>query len=398
MEVRHNRNSIKYKLDQRVFYVLCENFCLLETVIYKEALDKKYITLTSLVELSRSVGLPYAIFFATYDNVTKLIETQNKELFGVLDGRYIIGTRGESIDIRWIRRLILDLSRRQKIYQKHRPTEELRQIVGYLKESKYSIREQADYILNMTGIDLGEFRHYAKKSDAFNYLRKQLASKNIHVSVEARNYMPQSIPDDIKNKFSGMYIRDNRNPYLFICNELSGSPELGAGRKIYTMIFLLVCLFKDKSYAVSINKDTYSVDKKKYRQLSIVHDIVNEILTPIAEIQSERAPDEYEALDRLSKKYNITPKAMLQRLYSTRVISRYEDYLALSEECAKRFGVMVEKNKKNHSGAPGAETMIAYYQGDFLSFVKTYVPDSMRNEILRRHVSFNRLHYQLDLP
>lgn len=397
MEVQHLRNKIKYKLDRRVFYLLCENFCLLENTIYIAASENEYITLNDLAKLARSVGLPYAIFFASFERLKKLIDAQNTELFGVLDGRYIIGARGTPIDIRWIRRIILDLSRKQKLYREYHPTGKLVSIVGFLKASKRTVREQADYILSETGIDLAIFRRYNKKSDAFTYLRKQLATRNIHVSVEARNHMPQSIPDQVKKQFSGIYIRDWKNPYLFISNELSGSPELGSGRKIYTLIFLLVCLFKDKSYAVSIGKDTYSVDKKKYKQLSGVYEIVNELLMPLAEIQFELQPFDYEALEKLSRKYNVTPKAMLQRLYDTRVINNYDDYKELSDECAKRFAALVKKGKDKRSGSPGKDVMIAYYQGDFLEFVRTYVPDTARKDIMRKHISFNRLHYQLEL-
>lgn len=395
MEVRHLRSKIKYKLDRRVFYLLCENFCLLENPTYLTALENEYITLNDLSELARSVGLPYAIFFATFERVKKLIDTQNTELFGVLDDQYIIGARGTPIDIRWIRRIILDLSRKQKLYREYHPTNKLANIVGFLKTSKRTIREQADYILSETGIELATFRHYNKKSDAFTYLRKQLATRNIHVSVEARNYMPQSIPDQVKKQFSGISIRDWKNPYLFICNELSGSPELGSGRKIYTLMFLLVCLFKDKSYAVSISKDTYSVDKKKYKQLSGIYEIVNELLMPLTEIKAEPQPVDYEELEKLSRKYNLTPKAVLQRLYDTRVINNYDDYKELSDECARRFAMLVKKGKEKHSGSPGKDVMIAYYQGDFLTFVQTYVPDAVRNDIMRKHISFNRLHYQL---
>lgn len=397
MEVRHLRNKIKYELDQRVFDLLCENFCLVDDPIYLAAIENEYINLTDLAKLARSVGLPYAIFFATFERVRNLIELQNTELFGILDGKYIIGARGAPIDIRGIRRIILDLSRKQKLYNKYHSTSRLESIVGFLKESKHSTREQADYILSETGIDLEQFRHYAKKSDAFTYLRRQLAAKNIHVSVEARNYMPQSIPDQIKKQFSGIYIRDWKNPYLFICNELSGSPELGPGRKIYTLMFLLVCLFKDKSYAVSISRDTYSVDKKKYKQLSGIYEIVNELLMPLAEIKSEVSPLDYEELEKLSRKYNVTPKAVLQRLYDTRVIGSYDDYKELSDECARRFAALVKKGKDKHSGSPGADVMIAYYQGDFLTFVQTYVPEAVRNDIMRKHISFNRLHYKLEL-
>lgn len=396
MEVRHLRNKIKYELDQRVFDLLCENFCLLDTDLYQEAAKNKYITLTNLCVLARSVGLPYAVFFASYSRVKKLVQNQNKELFGVLDGKYIIGMRGEPIDIRWIRRIILDLSRKQKLYPIFNPTKRLKKIVGFLKESKHSIREQADYILDATDISVSDFRRFSKKGDAFSYLRDKLSKQNIHVSVEARNYMPQSIPDRIRDKFSGVYIRDWKNPFLFICNELSGSPEAGSGRKIYTLIFLLVCLFKDASFAISITKDTYSVDKTKYKQLGIVHEIVNEILMPLDEIQTESAPRDYTELSKLSRKYNVTPKAVLQRLYDTRVIRDYYVYKKLSDECTQRFNEIAQKNKNKHSGSPGADIMIAYYQGDFLAFLRTYVPVSKRNEIIRRHVLFNRLHHQVE--
>lgn len=390
--MRHLKGTIKYSIDRRTFYLLCVNFCLLEHATYSDAMEKGYVTLSQLAKMARTVGLPYMLFFVSFDRVNKLIGIQNEELFGRLDDKYIMGARGKRVDIRWIRRIILDLSRKQKLYSHYNPTKRLDKVVGYLKNSKRTSRDQADYILEVLGININYFRHFSKKSDAFKYLREQLSKQNIHVSVEARNYMPQSIPEQIKGTFSGVYIRDPKNPTLFICNELSGSPEMGSGRKIYTLMFLLVCLFKDKSYAVSISRNTYKVDKKKHSQFAAVHEIVNEILMPSEEVKSVHI-EEYAQLEKFANKYNVTPRAALQRLYDARIIREYTTYRSLADECARRFSASVKKNKeKKGGGAPGADIMISYYQGDFLSFVNTYVPPAERGAMLRKHVSFNRLH------
>lgn len=392
IEVRHLRGQSTHIVENRVFYLLCVNFCLLENPICIEAMSRGYTTLKQLSALARSVGLPYVIFFVSYNRVKKLIDKQNFELFGVLDKRFIMGARGKAVDVRWIRRIILDLSRKQKIYARYHPSKRLDHIVGYLKNSKQSTRMQADYIIDTLGIDMREFRQYTKKGDAFNYLRQRLSANNIHVSVEARNYMPQSIPDQIKTDFSGVYIRDPKNPSVFICNELSGSPELGSGRKIYTLVFLIVCLFKDKSYAVSISRDTYSVDKKKYSQLAGIHEVVNEILLPYEEIKSAHVTN-YDELNRIANMFNVTPRAALQRLYDKRIVSEYKTYKTLAEECDRRFAAFVKKAKERKcGGSPGADIMISYYQGDFLQFVQTQVPVSERAALIRKHVAFNRLH------
>lgn len=395
MEVRHLHNTVRYTLDARVFNLLCENFCLLEHPLYVKAIHDKYITLTNLASLARAANLSYSLFFAQFTKIKALIDTQNDELFGTLDEKFILGTRGELLDIRWVRRIVLDLSRKQKLFSKYRRSDRLNNIVGRLKTSRRTIREQADYVLEATDIDMEVLRKYSNKRDVLKYLRACLAKKNIHVSIEAQNCMPQSVPEKLKKSLSGFYIRDPRNPYLFICNELSGHPEAGAGRKIYTLLFLLVCIFKDKSYAVSISRDTYRVDKKKYRQLEVVHAIVNEILMPRTEIDSESIYD-YDSLSKAASRYKVTPKALLQRLYDTRVIQSYSTYDQLSDECKKHFDFSVQQNRNRHGGSPSQAVMVEYYQGDFLHFLRTEVPQRERNNLAKKHVLFNRLSFRLE--
>ncbi|MGY4893422.1 MAG: hypothetical protein ACO1N2_01870 [Candidatus Saccharimonadota bacterium] len=369
----------------------------MEDPTYLDAASYGYIGFRNLVALARKVNLPYALFFADYGKIKQLIDKQNEELFGALDSKYIIGTRGKKINILWIRRIILDLSRKQKLFNKYAEPSGSSSFVGKLKTSKRPVRDQSDYIVNELGIDIADFRRKGSKSEALRYLRDRLAEKNIHVAVEANNYMPQSIPQIVKADLSGMYIRNPRHPYIFVCNELSGSPEMGSGRKIYTLLFLVVCLFKDRSYAVSIDKNSYSVDDKKFKELEDIHGIVNEILMPVAEVASVEVAA-YSDLVSIANRHKVTPKALLYRLKALGVLKNERLIENLSRECDEKFTASVKAAKEKRGGSPGAETMIAYYQGDFLRLLSTRIPEKLRRDIARKHVSYNRIPYTLEMP
>jgi hypothetical protein len=253
-------NATEIDIDASLYRLLHENYIYIDRLSSDKYLRNRQITFTQLRRLSRANGFSYALFFIKSAQLNNVIKTQNDILFESIDNKEIIaGTRNGLADIRAIRWIIADLVAKKAIYKKYGNKVKLNNIVKFLSSSSKSVSDQADYILKTITINRDDIWRMKNKKDTYKYLCGQLSKNNIHVSTEAMNCMPQNVPSDMD--LSGVYIRDNYNPMILICNEISGHPDEGLGRKIYTLIFLLVSIFKGQSFAVSISKSDYTVNK-----------------------------------------------------------------------------------------------------------------------------------------
>lgn len=387
-------NASSSDIDKAVYVLLRDNFIYQDYELSESYLKAGKLTFIQLRKLCRRNNLNYALFFSRFDLLSTIVEKYNKELYGSLDRKEIIaGTRTGTADIRAIRWIIADLVARKSLYKEYGNKIKLKKIVKFLSNSKKSLPEKADYILSTTGISREYFYQKTNKKEAYKYLCGKLSESHVHVATEANNCMPQNVPRHIN--LSGIYIRDNFNPIIFICNEISGHPDEGLGRKIYTLVFLLVSVFMGHSFAISISKNTYSVKAKGTKDLKIIHGITNEILMPKYHFNDRKFSSKQEIITEANK-LKVTPTALLVRLRGLNKLNC--EYRVIKDELSDDFDQFVARNKATAAqerklgkkGGPTPKTMYKSYQGDFVDFIKTKVPYDKRRKVFEKHVVYGR--------
>ena len=385
-------------IDKDVFYDICENFIFIKKDKINEHGRRGSITFNQLVDISRSNKFSYPLFFASKDRVANLISTYNSKLYGKISESKVLtmGTRDKEFDVRGIRWIVADIAEKQKIYKQFGSTRNLQeeQIVKFLKNSTYSIAEQAKYIVSKIDISLDYLRGLSSKHKALKYLEGKLSENQIHVYREAKGVMPQNLPTDFL--ISGVYIRDNYNPVIFIGNELSLYPEEGVGRKIYTLIFLLVSLFKDYSFAVQINHESPHMDRQTKGKLSDIYEITNEILMPEGYLRGLTF-DDIDDIKEMSGVLKVSPTALTVRLSLLGILDKtasesikkqlVEEYRAY---VSKLKAIDRERRNAGKSTGPPLRNLCKSYHGDFIDFVGRNIPENLRRDVFSRRISYGR--------
>ncbi|MBV0896099.1 hypothetical protein [Microbacterium sp. NC79] len=106
-----------------------------------------------------------------------------------------------------------DLIRKQQLVRKHDDSLGQNKIIGLLRDDSASI--DADAAKLMAALDLSHDRMSAcrTKQKALDHMIERLEANQTLVSRNVQNSMPQRLSHV---KFSGMTIRDNKVPYIFL--------------------------------------------------------------------------------------------------------------------------------------------------------------------------------------
>lgn len=324
------RVSIRHKfveVDSRTFCHLFDNSPLYEDKKYIEARDKGSIAMSELIDLSRLAHINHALFFMPFSPLESMVEKENEKIFQGFDGNFTISIRGKKVNLNLVRMVIKDLKLKQAFIKRYlQAGENLHP--RFLANSPKSIKEQAQYILKALDIDMDEFRNSKSKPAAMMFVIDQLEKQNILVALETDTNMPQTMKR--AKGISGVYIKDKRFPYLFIANEGQQDYESGAGRKIFTIFYLVTCMFKGKSKMVSL--------KEVARESSgdEIYKIVEEMLLP-KEILPEKSNYTLNDIDGLSEHLKLTGRAIVVRLKHAGLLTDEDNYWGLMNALKERF-------------------------------------------------------------
>jgi hypothetical protein len=326
-------------IDGGIYTSLFENSYVHRMAPYQHSLESGQITFRELRSLARQAEIPYVFFFAPRAFVDQQLKRKSDLLLaGTGKDTFSLNTRG-SVAVRDIELIIKDLLRKQTL-----PKKTLREpenhIVGMLKGSRLAVPEQAAQVRDALKIDLDHIAKLPKKV-TFDYLVDLLGKRNIFVAQSAVAHMPQTIQDHVR--FSGICIRDKTYPFIFLNNkdeEKSFEPE---GRKVLTLVLLLVCITKAKFAPV-----TYS-DQAKDLIHTREYEIAEEILMPQADLAAVSL-DSLAALRDYADRYSVTPSACLMRLRRLNRLS--------ADEAEQYFQLLKDEfaSRKPSRGGHAAET------------------------------------------
>ncbi|MFH5228157.1 hypothetical protein [Antrihabitans spumae] len=285
---------------QAVFEALLENSVASDYVAFRNAVDKGSIKFKNLVFLATKGEIPYSLFFAPLPLVETQIETKTAKLLeGVGKSTFSVNSR-DVVELRSIELIVKDLLRKQALLKKHDDTLARNEIVGLLGRPGRPVEEDAAMLMRAIGLTHTAMRAAKNKQTALEHLIERLEANQILVSRSVNNYMPQRL----KKKFSGMTIKDNKVPYIFLASE-SDREEL-FGRQVFTLTLLTVLIAR-KIFA-PVTYDAKSAGPSPGHE----YEIVGEILMPTGEIS--RLP--LASLDDIvtaAEDFKVTPSAMTVR-------------------------------------------------------------------------------------
>lgn len=287
-------------IDRDVFVELLENSVSSDYAAYRQAIVKGSITFNKLVSLARKGEIPYSLFFAPLPVVRAQVDAKTKKLLeGISKATFSVNSRG-TVELHRIELIVKDLLRKQALLKKHDETLARNKIVGMLGRPGTTVEQDADTLMRAIGLTHSAIRSAPNKGAALDLLIERLEANQILVSRSVRNYMPQQL----KAKFAGMAIKDNKVPYVFLASELD-QEEL-YGRQVFTLTLLTV-LIAYKIFA-PVTYESTSADVNSGRQ----YDIVGQILMPANEIR-KLTPTSLNDVIAAADEFKVTPSAMTVR-------------------------------------------------------------------------------------
>jgi Zn-dependent peptidase ImmA (M78 family) len=308
------------KTDKRSFLALLDLSPIKQYVSYQNAVVDSEIKLSDLKDLATKANVPYPLFFATKDVIDVHLKDKEKSLFDKLPSKseMQLNSRGK-MKLEDIELIVKDLGRKQEFLKTRiLTTSKDNSFVGLIaKKAKQKTpnHELADDIRKYLDIDLSVLRKMSK-DDVLQYLCDKSEAQGILVSFSSYDYMPQNIDKELG--VSGFCVKDKKFPYIFI-NTRDGddNPKIleTAGRQIFTLVAMLVCIAMNKFVFSTKKGHTKSDESKK------IFSIVGNLLIPKADAESITVY----FLDDLkdgARVFKVTPSMLLVRLRELNLIDK----------------------------------------------------------------------------
>lgn len=280
---------------------------------YARTLESGTIRFTTLVDMARKAQIPYVLCFAPASVVAAQVKHNNKLLLaGVSKGMLSLNSRGR-VRTGDIELIVKDIARKQGTLKRLDPDLPENRLIKCLKGSKRDVETDARFLVDTLGIDRNHLLTEVRKERAFDYLIDCLESRNVYVSQAVRGYMPQAIPK--KARFSGICIKDNKLPFIFLNGADGNVASEPAGRRVFTLTLLLVCMARGKFMPVNLGEQSDDlIDNHEY-------ELAEEILMPAASVRLLTA-DSLDDVRAHAGTYCVTPSAFTMRALRLKLIDR----------------------------------------------------------------------------
>ena len=371
-------------VSKKSFRLLLDNSVAGSYSAYQGALETGRITLKGLQDLAHRGEIPLPLFFAPEEVVEAQVKHKLELLLRGLSQRdtFRIGSR-ETIRLGDIDLLLRDLLRKQEQLRKVDKTLVKNPVMGKLGDPRRPPEELANTLKDLIGFSPEHFRAIRTKRDALEYFVDCLEAKQIFVSRSVhREFMPQAIT----KSFSGMTVKDNKIPYIFLPG---GDPEEGlepAGRRIFTLTLLAVLVAEKRFATVSWNHGDLE-DEHLEGESGRTYDVAGAFLMPksdLAAFHLEDLPD----IEAASNAFHVTPSAVVVRAARTGLLSWMKARYLLDELQSKRSTASPQ-----HGRRPPQETSVARYAGaEFVRRMLTAQDAGLLSPTdFRLYVTLNRL-------
>lgn len=299
-------------IDEAVFRTLLDNSVAGTYVDYAKTLKSKSIKLADLVALARHGEIPYPLFFAPLPHVESQVAAKTQKLLaGVSKETFSIGSRAR-VELRDVELIVKDLIRKQELLRKHDASLVKNQIVGMLSQLRASPDDDAAALASKIGLSHEAIRACRKKESALELIISRLEANQILVSRSVQHYMPQRLTHV---NFSGMAIRDNKVPYIFLAGGDHGDDQEPVGRTIFTLALMIVLV--SRRIFAPMTWDGGSAETDPGREF----DIAGAMLMPREAFTAIR-PSSLDDMKAASDVFKVTASAATVRAMRLGLISR----------------------------------------------------------------------------
>ncbi len=337
-------------IDREVFTALLADSFASTYAAYRKALATGKIAFKDLVYLGQKGEIPYALFFAPLPLVQAQVSAKTTKLLaGVTKDTFSVNSR-DVVNLREIELIVKDLLRKQEFLKRHDSTLSKNWIVGLLGRPSKSIETDAKKLMGALGVTRDAMRAVQKRDKMLSYLINRLEENQILVSQSSPSVMPQRL----KVNFSGITVKDNKVPYIFLAGGSDDYQE-PVGRRIFTLTLLAVLVAR-KIFA-PVTYDGSSTVRDVQRE----YDIAAEILMPASELHGVN-PASLESLKAVADEFKVTPSAMVVRAMRLKLISA-EVATAYLGELRREY----ERRSKTPMRTPKVFTALRNYNGRELS-------------------------------
>lgn len=287
-------------IDDAVFTTLLDNSVAGTYKGYERTLQTGSIKFTDLVDLARKGDIPYTLFFAPITLVQEQVEKKTAKLLaGVSRDTFSIGSRAK-VELRDVELIVKDLIRKQQLVRKHDMSLQPNTIIGLLRDDTESVDADAAALMSALGLAHDRLRACRSKEKALDLMIERLEANQVLVSRSVQNYMPQRLTHV---KFSGMTIRDNKVPYIFLAGGDHGDDQEPVGRTIFTLALMTVLVAR-RIFA-PMTWDGGSTETEPGRE----YDIAGTMLMPMERMRA-LALTSLDAIKAASDEFKVTASAV----------------------------------------------------------------------------------------
>lgn len=260
-------------IERDVFVDLLANSVVHDRAPFRHALEAGEIAFAGLVDLARKAEIPYPLFFAPRDIVAAQLQAKTDRLLqGIAPDTFTVNSRS-IVQLHDVELIVKDLLRKQAFLKLHDSSLKRNPILGLLRQTRPTVREDANVLLGALELDRAEIRGASNKEAARDLLIRRLEMKQILVSQSVRGYMPQLL----EVKLSGMTIRDTKVPYIFLAGGDHLDDQEPVGRQIFTLTLMTVLIARGIFKPVTYDANSTAPDPGRE------YDIVGEMLMPANE-------------------------------------------------------------------------------------------------------------------
>lgn len=353
MTIRLLLNGTTIPIDEAVFTTLLDNSVAGTYAGYSKAIESKSIKFSDLVDLSRKGDIPYSLFFAPLSLVETQVAMKTKKLLaGVSKDSFSIGSR-EKVELRDVELIVKDLIRKQELLKKHDRSLERNKIVGMLRKLGPSAESDAARLMSALGLSHEAIRACRKKEAALELLIERLEANQVLVSRSVQHYMPQRLTHV---EFSGMTIRDNKVPFIFLAGGDHGDYQEPVGRTLFTLTLMTVLVARRIFAPVTWNAQSAGIGAGHE------YDIVGAMLMPAARLR-EFGPVSLAEMKEVAAEFKVTASAVTVRAMRLGIITG-ETARSHLEELRVEFGHGPKKQGMNQIKP---ENAVRKYSGRELS-------------------------------
>lgn len=376
IEVRLDRQSNPIEL--KVFTQLLDNSVAGTYAAYTNALEDGYISFKNLVFLARKGDIPYTLFFAPSEVVESQVNTKTEKLLAGLSKETFSVNSRDVVALRNVELILKDLIRKQELLKKYDKSLQRNRIVGILRKPSKSPEVDAERLMTALHLSHEDLKTVRTKQAALELMIDRLESKQILVSRSVPNYMPQRL---VKVQFSGMTVRDNKVPYIFLAGGEHGDHQEPVGRTIFTLALLTVLVARRIFAPMTWNGGRIEVNVARE------YDIVGAMLMPSADLR-EIMPSSIEDMKIAADRFKVTPSAVTVRSMRLGVIDP-ETAQSHLDELRKEF-IQPDQGPRNKIRP---ENAVRKYNGREFSSRMLEIFDSgdMKSGEFYRTVCLNRL-------